>query len=436
MPSSKALKKYLQQYAEPESQCLHNFPAQFNQGLLIPMYRESETSLRRFIDFAQSQQNTLLVIVLNRPETDNDIQWYLELKNAVLDSLNPDWQVDEQPLTLYELPNNSSLLVVDRVYKGTPLKPDEGVGTARKIGADVLCQLINNKHIQSPWIATSDADGHLPSSYFSTLAACKNAAAVVFPYEHTYSHDDPRLPTQLYEYKLHYYVQGLSWSGSPYAFHTVGSTLAIDFEHYAKVRGFPKRAGGEDFYLLNKVAKTGDVITLDCDKIQLEARHSDRVPFGTGPATQQIANQSNPFDTLIYHPDCFYYLHFFLLLLQDLSQSTSTIADSINRLKKHKPEAVEIETLLKLTQFLKLEAALKHCYQQGLTNSTRKQHLEQWFDGFKTLKLIHWIRDNALPSISFSKWIEKRGNYDFLENNDMKKLLDSIKESENYINRH
>ncbi len=71
------------------------------------------------------------------------------------------------------------------------------------------------------------------------------------------------LATQLYELSLRYYVAGMKFARSPYAFHTIGSSMAVSPVHYARVRGFPKREAGEDFYLLNKLAKLGSVLELD-----------------------------------------------------------------------------------------------------------------------------------------------------------------------------
>ncbi len=114
------------------------------------------------------------------------------------------------------------------------------------------------------------------------------------------------LATALYELRLHHYVRGLEYAGSPYAFHTLGSCLAVSFEGYAQVRGFPKRSGGEDFHLLNKLAKTGPVIRLAGDCIELASRHSQRAPFGTGAAVARISNAGMPLTLpLFYHPACF-----------------------------------------------------------------------------------------------------------------------------------
>ena len=87
---------------------------------------------------------------------------------------------------------------------------------------------------------------------------------------------------------LRYYVLGLHDAGSPYAFHTVGSTLAIHGEYYAKVRGFPKRLAAEDFYILNKLAKTGVIVRPTREPLRIRHRESERAPFGTGPAVRKI----------------------------------------------------------------------------------------------------------------------------------------------------
>ena len=69
----------------------------------------------------------------------------------------------------------------------------------------------------------------------------------------------------------------------------------INAEHYAQSAGFPKLAAGEDFYLLNKLAKIGKIIPLKIinQPIYIQARISNRTPFGTGPALDKIIDNSN-----------------------------------------------------------------------------------------------------------------------------------------------
>ena len=78
--------------------------------------------------------------------------------------------------------------------------------------------------------------------------------------------------TKRYEQALTYYVEQLQQAGSPYAFHTLGSCIATPLSYYCHARGFPKKSGGEDFYLLNKLAKLGKILTVDSCILQIESR--------------------------------------------------------------------------------------------------------------------------------------------------------------------
>ena len=59
-----------------------------------------------------------------------------------------------------------------------------------------------------------------------------------------------------------YFQRGLAWARSPYAFHTVGSTMVVHALCYAQVRGVPRRRAGEDFYLLGKLSKLRPLVRL------------------------------------------------------------------------------------------------------------------------------------------------------------------------------
>ena len=68
------------------------------------------------------------------------------------------------------------------------------------------------------------------------------------------------------------------------------------------MRGFPKRNAGEDFYLLNKLAKVGSVHRLAAPAIEIEARVSHRVPFGTGPAIARAPRRDRVADATTRRP--------------------------------------------------------------------------------------------------------------------------------------
>ena len=445
-----ALTKYLSRYAEADIHLLEQNinPVPFQQGLVVPVYREDSAVVDRFAAFAEHHPGSLIIIVINRPDNDPQTEWAQALlANRRFSPHKLRWQSAEQRLSLYSLDHDSAILLVDRCIHGPALAKNRGVGLARKIGADILCQLIHWQRVALPWIANTDADAYLPADYFTPLQTLTDTAAVVYPFEHgifehrvfeqqsgEYSSGDAntvQLATLLYEFSLRYYVCGLSWAGSPYAFHTLGSTIAVHYQHYAKVRGFPKRAAAEDFYLLNKVAKTGLVNTLEKPLIQLQARLSSRVPFGTGPAVGKLAAGGDPLTMAIYHPHSFVYLRLFLQLLAQLADSADTsdscIANTARQLAVDRPEPIDPQRLLDVADSLQLAQAIHHSHSQGREASTRRQHLQQWFDGFKTLKFIHCLRDRHLGTISARHWLEHADSYTLRGNKAMDLLMQRIK---------
>lgn len=211
--------------------------------------------------------------------------------------------------------------------------------------------------------------------------------ALLYPYQHDDTDDDISRATRDYEQSLHYYVDGLRRAGSPYAFHTLGSIIAFHFERYCQVRGFPKRAGGEDFYLLNKLAKLGTFYhpqDIAANRIILQPRVSHRVPFGTGPAVEKLLANSQEAQT-DYHPDVFARLRELLDLIQtnaDQNLGTATI----QRLPQESINALESLGIDSLWQHLK-----------GRTTTEQQKHFHLWFDGFRTLKFIHYLQQYHYP---------------------------------------
>ena len=261
--SNKTLAKYLTQYAEPEQALLDGLPGQWRNALIIPAYREAAS----FLELSKAARNkgkALLILVLNEPcssleaPEQNSAEWI----SNITESLEPaSWGQDMLSL-------HGNILLVNRT--GSLAIPDkQGVGLARKIAADIACQLIASGHIESPWIFSTDADTTLPEDYFavqqqaddssslsnSGSTASKDRTGITFAFEHT-APDNGEVfwPHQLYDWHMRYYVAGLAFAGSHYAYHSIGSCLAMHHIAYAQARGFPKRSGGEDFYMLNKLS--------------------------------------------------------------------------------------------------------------------------------------------------------------------------------------
>ena len=400
--------KYLKEYAEWGTAAVEDVPPgePWQQVVVIPVCNESTDILR---PLPPGPGRSLMILVVNETET---ALRHVSVANQgfaaeVHARFSMTWQSDAASgLTLYRDPTlPRDLLLVDRFSEGHQFSPKGGVGHARKTGADLAAYLVHQGRVNSPWIHCTDADVRLPQRYFTcsdalSEATTQDTAALVYPFRHTIAgdkkDDEIMRVTRLYEYSLRYYVAGLSYAGSPYAFHTIGSTIAVNAVHYARVRGFPRRQAGEDFYLLNKLVKVGSVRQLcaetDCEPIDIAARRSDRVPFGTGAAVGKLMELENPEkEFLLYHPAVFSLLQSWLGSLPAFWQARSSDIGAI----------LSQPGLIGGLEELGATGALQHALRQSSDASQFKRQMHTWFDAFRTLKLIHYLRDHQFPSISF-----------------------------------
>ncbi|MCB9709362.1 MAG: hypothetical protein H6714_11290 [Myxococcales bacterium] len=339
----KATRKYLASYAEPSIKFASRLPGCFDHVIVIPCFSEGNGLLAALSSLPiDTRSSTLVIVVLNASSLASIEQ--LRANQLTLESLRaafPSFETiaNAPPCTLFQTPVGS-LLLIEHSKVPWLLPAKESVGLARKIGCDLAVALGALGKLNANWIHCTDADVQLHPDYFvQSVSRMPDVAAAYYPFRHN-------TETSLrYEVSLRYLVLGLAYAGSPYAHHTIGSTLIISRSHYTKVRGFPKREAGEDYYMLNKLAKVGRILRLSGPPLTLSGRDSDRVPFGTGPAVGRLRHR--PDEPLVYHPMIF------------------------TKLREH------------------LEA---------LGNDPRT-HVS--FDAFQTLKWIHRLRDQSLPSIGF-----------------------------------
>ena len=192
-------------------------------------------------------------------------------------------------------------------------------------------------------------------------------------------------------------MAGLAYAKSPYAYFTIGSILSFDMLAYCQARGFPKRSAGEDFYLLNKLAKLGRVTYLDNVMIKLDARPSQRVHFGTGPAVQHIIQlESQGLDYAYYHPAIFTELKTVLKAFESLWNNRRHTQTWLAELSQISHQAL---TNIGLLSFITKQSMAKQ-------DQFEKQ-LIVWFDSFKTLKFIHALRELGLENMPLEQAIAK-----------------------------
>jgi hypothetical protein len=381
------LKTYCDRDAEPlaiafAAQAAAPLCRTYGQVLTIPVYDEHPKFLTQVLP--PQLENCLVILVFNAP-AEAEFAAAQTRTEAGLRALS------NQPdaLTLVPWKPGVDLLVVDCCSLGRRLPYKQGVGLARKLAGDLAIAARLHGYIASPWIHCTDADVHLPDDYFESIQVISptgRIAAAVYAFAH-----QPKHPNILqYEISLRYYVTQLQQAGSPYGFHTIGSLMAIHADHYVMVRGFPKRNAAEDFYMINKLAKTGAIWSLTGSPVVLDSRRSDRVPFGTGAAMNRLASQPQQ---LLYHPAIFQELvivyRFFTDLWEHCQSSTTNLTSLWN-------------VPFALGDVL-LEMGLANVYAQAQRQCGDRPHflryLHEWFDGFRTLKAVHALRDRTYPSL-------------------------------------
>jgi len=402
MHSDVALKRYLERHIEPNLPVHSGIQSRWHHVVVIPCYRESAALLQRLRDLETPAGKGLIIIVLNRPSSDDDANANAALRQA-LGQLSTDSQNPNEPC-ISHLTEHCDIYCHDLDRLSGPTPKDLGVGLARKTGCDIALKWICAGGIEAQWIGCSDGDAHLPRNYFARLSNLSEShAGATFPFVHTHAGDSNiDLATTLYELKLHHYVLGLQYAKSAYAYHSLGSALAVHFCAYAKVRGFPKRAAAEDFYLLNKLAKVGTIAKLQGECIVIDSRISERVPFGTGPAVRDIANSEYPLDhALFYHPQTFECLRVVLECLPSMADNPDT---NMGFLLKQSGLPTEMtDAAIVALESIGLNAALAHCHSQSRSQKQFLQHFNQWFDAFRTLKFLHQLRDAGFGALTLKQ---------------------------------
>lgn len=354
--------KYLSRYAEQEAS-EHNVEHRYDHVLVIPARAESAEQLLKV--WHKVKGNYLVIVVVNCPDS------------------GPDAATERLAAGLAQA-NRANLVIVDRYSRDRRIPIRQGVGLARKIGCDLALSLIHRSIIDDPWIFTSDADVRLPANYFDLPASVReSSAAAVFPFHHVTT-PELEAASRAYELSMLYYAAGLRWAGSGYAYTTIGSTMAFSADRYAGVRGFPKRNTGEDFYLLNKLRKSGPVSCLTRPTIEIEGRLSDRVPIGTGRA---IARLSQETEARIEHPKCYEVLKATLSWMRDIAAAQP----------RHPATGdPRVDDILEDSGFFQHYETKRD---QSSAASVMQKHLEDWFDGLKTRQFIHRLRDRHFGEV-------------------------------------
>ncbi len=403
---SAAFGQYLARHAAPEASLAGRLGELYHAVLVVPAHREEPGFLsgyRAALDSAAGR--VLVVVVVNAAAPVARESWPEHA--ALLSSLRGEGarELSSEPPAWLSRHGRFDVLGIDRAHPDHCLPEREGVGLARRIGCDLALAAISEGLVADDFIYCTDADAELPARYFDgpARAAPADTACVVFDFWHTPSGDAQLdAATAVYELGLRYYVTGLAYARSPYAYHSIGSTLAVRAPAYAAVRGFPRRLGGEDFYLLNKAAKVGTIWREDDHTIRLASRASTRTVHGTGPAALRLARESRVESAPFYHPAIFGVLREWLEVL------SSFVADrdlpGARARARGSALCAGLDGILEEGGAWQAFAAAER---QTRSPQPLRQRLHEWFDAFRTLKLVHALRERSFASLPFREALAK-----------------------------
>jgi len=379
------IEQYLDRYAEPEAADPKYIQASifaqqniYAQCLVVPAFDEAEDFLTHLLSNIADCKNLLVIIVVNGPKDEGQAGYDpapTQRSQKLMQALQNQHLSKKRATTC-------SLIVIDRVSQGLEIPHKQGVGLARKIASDVALALHHQGTVTSPWIYQTDADACLPQNYFT--APMPQRGCVIFPYRHVSTDSEVNAAVRLYDLHMSYFVAALKKHGSAYAHSSLGSTLSIHAKDYASVRGYQKRSAGEDFHILNKLSKITPLTLLPGPSIDVQARTSARVPFGTGPALSRII------ENLRQQPDGSGYLSYNYASFKLLAQGLAELNAACKNVHGDKVEfSLKVDEIL--TE-LGLQRVLPRLTDTSTSPNQRQRVANEWFDGLRTLRFIHLAR--------------------------------------------
>ncbi len=293
---------------------------------------------------------------------------------------------------LVDLAERSGLCLawIDAASHGREIPAKQaGVGFVRKLGMDLALSSLN--WAEDPLLVCLDADTLVETNYLQSIVAHfrqSTLGAAVLPYRHQAGADATQQNAiDRYELFLRSYVYGLRLAGSPCAFNTVGSAIACRASAYLRCGGMNCRKAAEDFYFLQKLAKTDGVDLLTGTTVYPEPRVSERVPFGTGRSMGRLLD-GDAQAVLFYPADAFRVLSEWLSVVEEkLSDDAGTLLTHADRISP------VLAAYLEQAGWRTIWPQLQSTHQ----NKARRLHaFHGWFDGFRTMRLIHILCDNGL----------------------------------------
>jgi len=366
-------------------------PINLGMAVVIPCY--DETALIRSLESLKNCDApncfTEVIVVVNDGERTSD---EIKVQNLVTFETATTWA--KENITIH--------LQFHIIYKTNLPKKIAGVGTARKIGMDEAVRRLESVGKSEGAIVCFDADSLCEKNYLQAIEEHfiqnPKTQSCGIHFEHPLEGDEyePEIYDAITKYELHlrYYIHAQKIAGFPLAFQTIGSSMAVRCNAYQQQSGMNKRKAGEDFYFLHKFTILNAHTELKKTKTIPSPRRSDRVPFGTGKAVNEILAEKKLDATseyLTYNFKIFEDLEPFLSVAPNLLLFKN---EQVEMIKKHLPES--IRTFLEEHNF---DAKLAEIQANTTIPITFGGRFFRWFNAFFLMKYVHFARDNYHPNV-------------------------------------
>ncbi|NLZ95354.1 MAG: hypothetical protein GX921_05960 [Bacteroidales bacterium] len=376
-------KKYIQRH---QAYNQYATPVGFNYGMVvvIPCFDEPDllTTLKSLMQCGATQNPVGVVVVVNSSELTSEA--IVESNRVTYDKVIEFAKKNNQPQLSFH-----ALLCEDMPRKHA------GVGLARKTGMEWAVRGFLQSGNSEGVIISLDADCTVSENYLQLIEhqfTTYSPNCCVLNFKHRTKEDNPVLQSAIDQYEdyIWYFRNALKAIDFPFYYHTIGSAFAVSADAYVRTGGIGRQQGGEDFYFLQKVFFLERTTELMKAFVYPEARFSDRIPFGTGPALENIlATDDNVLR--VYSVEAFKVLKsFFIMRIKFYKQPDKVVSALIESLH------ISIQHYIKENNLL---TAITDCNQNSATAITFQKRFFHHFDAFFIIKYLNFAHSNYFELI-------------------------------------
>lgn len=355
-------------------------PHDFNYGMVvvIPCYDEPDlfTTLNSLCQCIPTQQPVAVLVVINSSEMADEL---VVLHNR---------KTYDKLIVFAKDHNTAELSFHGLLCESLPRK-HAGVGLARKIGMEWAIRGFLQCKNEDGVILSLDADCTVSKNYLYSIEnqfLTFNPNCCVLNFKHRVVSNEDSLINAInqYEQYIRYFRDALKAIGFPYYYHTIGSAFAVSADAYVRVGGIGRQQGGEDFYFLQKLFQLGKTVELTHTYVYPEARFSERIPFGTGPALEKIITSTDGL-LRVYSIESFLALKGLLdIKVKFYKQTDEVVIALVEQLHPSIHEFLNENKLL---------SAITDCNKNAASTLTFEKRFFHHFNAFTIIKYLNFAHD-------------------------------------------